>query len=392
MKKNQDMLSDPAMHGQGGIAALPTCAVVICAYTEDRWDDFSMTPRRSTYRRTAHQADAMKKNQDMLSDPAMHGQGGIAALPTCAVVICAYTEDRWDDTLQAVASVRVQQPPPQDLVLVIDHNPQLQARMAEELPDVRVVANRNERGLSGARNTGVELTDAEVVVFLDDDAAAQPGWLEGLARHYSDPDVLGVGGRIDPWWATERPAWWPPEFDWVVGCNYTGQHAGVVRNLIGANASFRRELFADGGFVTGIGRSATVQRPVGCEETEFCIRASQTRPNGIFFYDDRAAVVHRVPAGRESFSYFRTRCYSEGLSKAQVTESVGVASGLSAEWTYSTVTLPMGVLRGLGRGVRGDRAGVQRAAVIVIGLAYTTAGYVVGVVSRLRDRLRGRSQ
>jgi len=328
----------------------------------------------------------------MLSNPAVHGQGGIVALPTCAVIVCAYTEDRWDDTLQAVESVQVQQPPPQDLILVIDHNPQLQARMAEELPDVRVVANHNERGLSGARNTGVELTDADVVVFLDDDAAAQPGWLEGLARRYSDPDVLGVGGRIDPWWATERPSWWPPEFDWVVGCNYTGQHAGVVRNLIGANASFRRELFADGGFVTGIGRSATVQRPVGCEETEFCIRAGKSRPNGIFLYDDSAAVVHRVPAARETFSYFRTRCYSEGLSKAQVTDSVGVGSGLSAEWTYSTVTLPVGVLRGLWRAVRGDRSGLQTAAVIVIGLAYTTAGYIVGVVSGLRGKLGGRSQ
>ncbi len=334
----------------------------------------------------------MEKNECMQTDRVVHEQGSGAAQPTCAVVICAYTDERWDDTLQAVASVQVQRPAPYDLIVVVDHNPVLQSRLAEQLPDVRVVANRNERGLSGARNTGVELTDADVVVFLDDDAAAQPGWLEGLARHYSDPDVLGVGGRIDPWWATERPAWWPPEFDWVVGCNYVGQHAGVVRNLIGANASFRRELFDDGGFVTGIGRSATVQRPVGCEETEFCIRAGKARPHGVFLYDDRAAVVHRVPAARQSFAYFRTRCYSEGLSKAQVTDSVGVGTGLASEWTYSTVTLPVGVLRGLWRAVRGDRAGLQTAAVIVIGLAYTTAGYVVGVVSGLRARRRGGSK
>ena len=146
----------------------------------------------------------------MRPELAPHEPGDTADLPTCAVVICAYTEDRWDDTLQAVASVQAQRPAPHDLILVVDHNPALQSRLAERLPGVRVVANSNERGLSGARNTGVELTDADVVVFLDDDAAAQPGWLEGLARHYADPDVLGVGGRIDPWWATERPAWWPP--------------------------------------------------------------------------------------------------------------------------------------------------------------------------------------
>ena len=312
--------------------------------------------------------------------------GAPVASPACAVVICAYTDDRWEETLDAIASVQEQRPPPRELIVVVDHNPSLQDRLTDRLPGVRVVANRHERGLSGARNTGVELSSSDVVVFLDDDAAARPGWLAGLARHYADPDVLGVGGRIDPAWATSRPRWWPPEFDWVVGCNYAGQKAGVVRNLIGANASFRRELFDDGGFVTGIGRSATVARPVGCEETEFCIRAGKARPHGRFIYDDQPSVSHNVPLDRQSFSYFRTRCYSEGLSKAQVTESVGVGSGLSSEWTYSSVTLPLGVLRGIGQGLRGDGSGLLRAAVIIIGLACTTAGYVQASLSgRLRQ-------
>lgn len=276
--------------------------------------------------------------------------------------------------------------------MVVDHNPQLQARLAEALSDVRVVANRNERGLSGARNTGVELTDAEVVVFLDDDAVAQAGWLGGLAAHYNDPAVLGVGGRIDPGWSTERPKWWPPEFDWVIGCNYIGQHPGIVRNLIGANASFRRELFAEGGFTSGMGRSAVVDRPVGCEETEFCIRVGKTRPDGVFIYDDQAAVIHRVPIARQNFSYFRTRCFSEGLSKAQVTSSVGVGTGLSSEWSYSTVTLPLGVWRGLGRAARGDRAGLLTAVAIIAGLGYTTAGYMIGTATSLWHKLRDSSK
>lgn len=310
--------------------------------------------------------------------------------PTVAVVICAYTDQRWDETLQSVASVQAQQPSPAELIVVVDHNPDLQARLAAHLPGVRVVANHNERGLSGARNTGVELSTAEVIAFLDDDAAAHPGWLAALARRYHDPDVLGVGGRIEPAWATRRPPWWPPEFDWVVGCSYTGQGSGPVRNLIGANASFRRALFDDGGFVTGIGRSAIVARPIGGEETEFCIRAAKQRPGGIFLHDDAAAVTHHVPTARQSFSYFRSRCFSEGLSKAQVTDSVGTDAGLASEWSYSTVTLPMGVLRGLGRALRGDLTGLLTAAAIIIGLAYTTAGYVGASASRRWRELRRR--
>lgn len=315
-----------------------------------------------------------------MAEPAVTGP----TTPSCAVVICAYTERRWEETLQAVASVQAQDPPPAELVVVVDHNPELQRRLAERLPAVRVVPNRHEQGLSGARNTGVEVTGSQVVAFLDDDAAARPGWLAALRHNYADPDVLGVGGRIEPQWATGRPRWWPPEFDWVVGCSYTGQGTGVVRNLIGANASFRRELFSDGGFVTGIGRSSSVARPVGGEETEFCIRAAAKRPGGVFVLDDDAAVSHHVPPERESFSYFRSRCYSEGLSKALVTDSVGADAGLSSEWSYSVVTLPRGVLRGLGRAARGDVAGLLTAGAIVIGLAYTTAGYLSGLVARRR--------
>ncbi|MFN8073666.1 MAG: glycosyltransferase [Mycobacterium sp.] len=310
-------------------------------------------------------------------------------MPSCAVVICAYTEARWDETLRAVRSVQEQVPPPQELIVVIDHNPDLLARLAAELPGVRVVANHNEQGLSGARNTGVELAKSDVVVFLDDDAAARPGWLAALARNYLDPNVLGVGGRIEPEWVGQRPRWWPPEFDWIVGCDYKGQRTGVVRNLIGANASFRRELFDDGGFTTGIGRSSSVLRPVGGEETEFCIRVGQTRPGGVFLHDVTAEVIHRVPADRGTFAYFRSRCYSEGLSKALVTRSVGTETGLASEWAYSTVTLPLGVLHGLRRALGGDVTGLLHAGAIVIGLGYTTVGYIVGKAVEIRARRKG---
>ncbi|MCB1265233.1 MAG: glycosyltransferase family 2 protein [Mycobacterium sp.] len=312
-----------------------------------------------------------------------------AVLPTCSVVICCYTEQRWDDTLRAVKSVQVQQPAPREVIVVVDHNPDLHVRLAAALPGVTVVANHHEQGLSGARNTGAEMASADVVAFLDDDAAARPGWLARLAMNYADRNVLGVGGRIEPDWGAGRPRWFPPEFDWVVGCDYAGQRTGVVRNLIGANASFRRDLFDNDGFVSGIGRSVSVRRPVGGEETEFCIRSAQARPGGFFVHDRAAEVIHRVPADRQTFAYFRTRCYSEGLSKALVTNRVGTEAGLASEWSYTTHTLPLGVLHGIGRVLRGDVTGLLTAAAIVAGLVYTTAGYVVGSVSGAWARRRG---
>lgn len=306
---------------------------------------------------------------------------------TTSVVICAHTEERWDDTLRAVASVQSQEPAPHQVIVVVDHNPELLARLARRLPEVCVVPNDHQRGLSGARNTGVALATGDIVAFLDDDAIAHPGWIAALTRSYADPDVVGVGGRTEPGWATRRPQWWPGEFDWIVGGTYTGREPGVVRNLLGGNASYRRELFKIGGFATHIGRTTGTRRPGGCEETEFCIRASKAQPRGVFVYDDQAVITHRVPLDRQSFSYFRSRCMGEGLSKASVTESVGVGAGLATERRYTAVTLPAGVLRGLRQGAHGDWAGLLSAGAIIVGLMYTILGYSLG---RLQQISRGR--
>jgi glycosyltransferase involved in cell wall biosynthesis len=300
----------------------------------------------------------------------------------CTVIICAYADERWGDLNAAVASVQGQIAPPGEIIVVIDHNPALLARANAQLASVTVVANERERGLSGARNSGLAVARGDVIAFLDDDAIAEPDWLVRLCAGYRDPAALGIGGAIEPLWTGGQAPWFPAEFGWVVGCSYRGMpgSTATVRNLIGANMSLRREVFAVvGDFSGALGRVGS--RPVGCEETELCIRARQHWPGRFFLYEPRARVHHRVPAARVRWRYFLARCYAEGLSKAQVVRLVGPDDGLATERTYTFRTLPQGVLRGLADGLwRRDAAGFARAAAIVAGLAATTLGYWAGTV------------
>jgi len=308
----------------------------------------------------------------------------VSTSPTFSVVICAHTEKRWKETLAAVQSVRTQSYPSQEIVVVVDHNPALFSALAEALPDVTVVQNREERGLSGGKNTGVAVAQGEVIAFLDDDAVADEDWLKFFADSYADPAVTGVGGRTIPDWKAPRPSWFPREFDWVVGCTYRGmpETRAPVRNVLGGNASFRREAFKlAGGFQNGIGRAAS-KRPLGCEETEFCIRLTQRSPDSVLLFDNRAVIWHMVPVERCRFAYYRSRCYAEGLSKALVAASVGSGDALSSERRYTTRTLPSGVARGVADAVRGDLSGLGRAGAIVAGVTVTTAGYAAGTLSR----------
>lgn len=301
--------------------------------------------------------------------------------PTVSVVICAYTFDRWDDVLAAVASVRGQRVAPDEIVVVVDHNVDLYSRLRSVLPDARVVENAHQQGLSGGKDTGVEVTSGDLVVFLDDDAVAHPDWIAHLRAAYVGDRIVGVGGTTLPLWETARPRWFPKEFDWVLGCTFTGREPGDVRNILGGNASFRREVFSvAGGFPSHIGRSAAHNRPLGCEETEFCIRINQHRPEWKFVFEPRAVIWHRVPAARATFGYFRSRCLAEGLSKAAVTRSVGRADGLAVERSYVARTLTRGVARGLGEAARGDLGGIQRSCAIAVGLFVTALGYLRGSV------------
>ena len=300
-----------------------------------------------------------------------------------SVILCAYTEARWNDLLAAVASVQAQTVAPREIVVVIDHNPPLYERVQAALAGVQVIENRQARGLSGARNTGLEAAQGEIIAFMDEDAAAARDWLERLTAAYADPQVIGVGGAIHAQWQGGRPRWFPDEFDWVVGCTYRGMPmaSAPVRNLIGCNMSFRRSVYtAIGGFRDGIGRIGT--RPLGCEETEFCIRANERWPDQRFVYEPTAQVFHNVPASRRRWSYFRSRCYAEGRSKALIAQFIRRGNGLSSESAYTFKTLPKGVLRCLRDALlRLDPAGIGRAAAIIAGLAVTTAGYVWGTIS-----------
>jgi glycosyltransferase involved in cell wall biosynthesis len=299
-----------------------------------------------------------------------------------SVVICAYTEERWDDLVVAVGSAWAQTVEPHEVIVVVDHNPALLERARHELPGATAIENEAARGLSGARNSGVQVATGDIVAFLDDDALAAPDWLKWLTWPYGMPEVIGVGGLVEPLWPSERPRLLPPEFDWVVGCSYRGlpTQFSEVRNMIGANMSFRRDVFGvAGGFREGIGRVG--RRPIGCEETDLCIRARRMMPGSEIVFEPRARVEHRVTPERARWRYFRSRCYSEGLSKAIVSRHAGREDALASERGYATRTLPRAIGRDLvAATVGGDASGLGRAAAVVAGLAITTVGYAVGSV------------
>ncbi len=292
-----------------------------------------------------------------------------------SAVVCCYTDDRWQMICDAIDSLQNQTLAPLEIMIVVDYNPALAERCRNELIGVRVLENEHEKGLSGGKNTALDHAKGSFVAFLDDDGAAEPRWIERLRAHFENESVVSVGSRVDPLWSN-KPSWFPEEFGWVFGCSYRGQPttSAEVRNTFGGASMFRLSAAREvGSFSSDLGRKATGLG--GGEETEYSIRLARIT-GGTLIYEPDTWIDHHVPASRANWRYFTRRCWGEGASKAVLSDMA--EDSLGTERSYVVSTLPRGILRHLGAALRGDVAGVGRAAAIVVGTGATGAAYAIG--------------
>lgn len=305
-----------------------------------------------------------------------------------AVVVSTYDEKRWDDLVACLISLGEQTATPAETIVVVDHNETLLERAAAAFPAATVIANERPRGLSGARNTGAGRARAEVIAFIDDDARAEPDWLERLGECFEQPGTVGAGGALLPRWEDGESRWLPTEFYWVIGCSYTGLPTGraPVRNPIGANMAVRSEVLEQvGGFREGDAggtprelRSRGVVRAGGNvpDDTDLAIRVSQQRPGAVWLYEPRARVLHTVTAERTTLGYFLRRCFEEGVGKASLARLVGAEQGLASERRHAALVLPRALLRELGALLRGDGWAAARGLAVLAGTACAAAGFL----------------
>lgn len=303
----------------------------------------------------------------------------ISADPTLCVVICCFTADRRRLLDRAIAGAGAQLGAGDALVVVVDHNDDLLRDLRDTgTGRATVLPNSHARGLSGARNTGLAAASHDVVVFLDDDAAPEPGALDAVRARFRRSGVIAVGGAVDAEWTDGAPGWFPAEFGWVVGCDYRGLPTcgGEIRNPIGAAMAVRREpLTAIGGFSPRLGRRGSF--PAGCEETLMGIALRRAHPGAVIVRDTRFRVRHTVSAERGTATYFTRRCYQEGRSKAVLARLSTTGEALSSERSYTTRILPTGLWHA--------RTRPLRALALILGFVCTAAGFGAGTITATRS-------
>ncbi|MBN2188389.1 MAG: glycosyltransferase [Chitinispirillaceae bacterium] len=105
--------------------------------------------------------------------------------------------------------------------------------------------------LPAARNAGVRASDADIVLFLDDDVEPLPGLVDAHRSCYADPSIAAVAGFVDdPLF--DRAQILPSRIDLSTGScvqNFSLSSSGSTISAMGANMSFQRlPLLSIGGF------------------------------------------------------------------------------------------------------------------------------------------------
>jgi GT2 family glycosyltransferase len=218
--------------------------------------------------------------------------------PRFSVVVCSYNGERTiADCLEGLLELQY---PDFEVIVVDDGSTDTTAAIATQYGFAPITTEH--RGLSHARNVGIEAATGEIVAFIDDDARPDQDWLTYLAVTFLRTDHVGVGG----------PNIAPPGDGVIAECvaNAPGGPIHVLlsdqeaEHIPGCNMAFRKtRLQAIGGF--------DLQFRTAGDDVDICWRLRQA--GGTLGFSPAAVVWHHR---RDSLrAYWRQQ---QGYARAEV--------------------------------------------------------------------------
>jgi len=221
-----------------------------------------------------------------------HNRAGLVAQAVRSALAQAYPNDRYE-------------------IIVVDNSssdatPQV-VRTLQQSTGSRLHYLREERlGLHYARHAGARLARGEILVFTDDDATVDPGWLQAYGTAFAEhPEMVAAGGPV-------RPVWEVPPPEWLL--HYIGDaktfgplslmephdefRLDTKESFFGVNMAIRRDmLFAVGGFNPELIGSFTVG------DGESGLNRKLQERGCLIGYVPGALVYHHIPAARMTLEH-----------------------------------------------------------------------------------------
>lgn len=241
-----------------------------------------------------------------------------ASVPSISVIVCTFNRSTY---LRKALYSLMHQTITESLyeIIVVDNcsSDDTSQVVREEFPHFSRIHYifEPQPGLSFARNTGCISAKGNYLTFIDDDAVAEPDWLEKILDIYKKyPDACVVGGKIDLLFDGKVPPWIHEDFLGFLGKLEYGNEVKEVHlseRLGGGNFSIKKQVLINlGYFSTLLGRSQVGF--LSGEETELMARVQAW--GGKCYYTPFAVVHHHVQPNRLLKSFYLQRSYWQGYS------------------------------------------------------------------------------
>jgi len=205
-----------------------------------------------------------------------------------------------------------------EVLVVDDAGPSPAARALSARFGARYEPHPEPLGLNVARNTGVERSEGELVIFLDDDVRVSPGWLTALldaAR--ANPDVNVFTGPIEPRLEGCAPHTCGREASPITALDL-GPHDVDAPHAWGTNMAIRRSALQRVG-------PFDVSLEHGGDEQEWQERMRAETPGARILYVAGAIVEHRRSGPDARLRALSATAYVRGRAARRYDARRGVA-------------------------------------------------------------------
>lgn len=170
---------------------------------------------------------------------------------------------------------------------------------------VRFDRSQSPLSPAAARNRGAKNASGEILVFMDADCIADPGWLSGFARTFEDARVHVAGGGV----RFQEKNYWTMADNLSMFYEFLDHHArGFRKQLPSLNLAIRKPAFdAVGGFDERYPRAAG-------EDADLTLRLRKAGYDLLF--EPRATVLHAPP--RSTLTDLLRHSYYQGKYSTKV--------------------------------------------------------------------------
>ncbi len=251
-----------------------------------------------------------------------------------SIVICSY--NRADYIIGAIDSLH-QQTIPHNLfeVIVVDNNSidntgELVRQYMNNHPKFHLTyLTESRQGASFARNTGAAFAKSSLLCFMDDDAIAEPDYLEVILDFFAAHNgAAGMGGRIIPKYIPAEPAWMSHYVSSLVGnFNYSASLVPFAAGKYPLESNMvvsKKDFDAIGGFNTALPGVVGTLR-IGGEGKDFFLRLQSL--NKTIWYHPQAIVQHVVEVKKLTPHYLYRVASGIGRGERVRIKAIG-------EWAY----------------------------------------------------------